>query len=76
MQEKIAQVLQFQILMKKRSVLLMSNSYIADSIVNEYNRKQYYAKKRREKCKNIKCTECKYIDICTESEKNEEEEKI
>lgn len=43
----------------------MSNSYIADSIVNEYNRKQQYAKKRREKCKNIKCTECKYINICT-----------
>lgn len=54
----------------------MKNSYIADSIVNEYNRKQYYAKKRREKCKNKKCTECKYIDICRESEKNEEEEKI
>ena len=76
MQEKIAQELQFQITKKKRSVLLMSNSYIADSIVNEYNRKQYYAKKRREKCKDIKCTECKYIDICTKSEKNEEEEKI
>ena len=43
----------------------MKNSYIADSIVNEYNRKQKYAKKRREKCKNKKCTECKYIDICT-----------
>ena len=49
----------------------MKNSYIADSIVNEYNRKQKYAKKRREKCKNIKCTECKYIDVCTEGGKDE-----
>ena len=72
MKEKIAQVLQFQTLKKKRSVLLMSNSYIVDSIVNEYNRKQYYAKRRREKCKNIKCTECRYIDICTEGNKKVE----
>ena len=50
----------------------MKNSYIADSIVNEYNRKQKYAKKRREKCKNKKCTECKYIDICTEGNKKVE----
>ena len=51
-------------------MLRMNNSYIADSIVNEYNRKQYYAKRRREKCKNIKCTECKYIDICKEGVKD------
>lgn len=48
----------------------MKNSYIADSIVNEYNRKKQYAKKRREKCKNIKCTECKYIEVCTEGGKD------
>ena len=48
----------------------MKNSYIADSIVNEYKRKQYYAKKRREKCKNKKCTECKYIEVCTEGGKD------
>lgn len=58
-------VLQSQTLKMKRSVLHMKNSYIADSIVNEYKRKQYYAKRRREKCRNKKCTECKYIDICT-----------
>lgn len=50
----------------------MKNSYIADSIVNEYNRKQKYAKKRREKCKNKKCTECKYIDVCMEGNKKVE----
>ena len=48
----------------------MKNSYIADSIVNEYNRKQKYAKKRREKCKNKECTECKYIEVCTEGGKD------
>ena len=53
--------------------MLMKNSYIADSIVNEYNRKQYYAKKRREKCKNKKCTECKYIDICLASRVDQDE---
>ena len=52
-------------------MLHMKNSYIADSIVNEYNIKQKYAKKRREKCKNTKCTECKYIDVCTEGGKDE-----
>lgn len=51
----------------------MSNSYIADSIVNEYKRKQYYAKRRREKCKNKKCAECKYIDICLESGVDQDE---
>lgn len=52
---------------------VMKNSYIADSIVNEYKRKQYYAKRRREKCKDKKCTECKYIDVCTVGESNQDE---
>lgn len=48
----------------------MNRSYIADSIMNEYYRQKYYVKRKREKCKDKKCTECKFIDICIEGEKD------
>ncbi|MCI8587928.1 MAG: hypothetical protein HFJ49_04895 [Clostridia bacterium] len=43
-------------------------SRIADEIVKEYKIKKLFEKKRREKCTNKKCKECKYETICTESE--------
>lgn len=44
-------------------------SYIAEQIDREYRRKQLINRKRSEKCKDKKCVDCKYIKICTESEK-------
>ena len=35
--------------------------------MDEYRRKQYYAKKRREMCKDKKCEQCKFASICTET---------
>lgn len=47
----------------------MKSSILAGQIIDEYRRKQYYAKKRREKCKDKKCTECKFVSVCTEIDK-------
>lgn len=44
----------------------MRRSYIADDIAEEYKRKQIYAKKKREMCKEKNCKECKYLEICSE----------
>lgn len=47
----------------------MKSSILAGQIIDEYRRKQYYAKKRREKCKDKKCEECKFVSVCTETGK-------
>lgn len=44
----------------------MSRSIIAEYIMQEYKRKQIYSKKKREKCKEINCKECKYFEICVD----------
>lgn len=49
----------------------MRGSSIANEIVNEYKKQQYYNRKRREKCKDRNCDKCKYIDICEGCEDNE-----
>lgn len=49
----------------------MKGSYLANEIMNEYNRKKYYANKRRQKCKDKKCIECKLRIVCEGWEENE-----
>ena len=44
----------------------MSRSIIADYIDKEYRLKQSYQKKQRQNCKDKKCDECKYFNICVE----------
>lgn len=46
----------------------MKRSYIADSIVQEYKRKQAYKNKQRQQCKDKQCVDCKYNKICIEQE--------
>ncbi|MCI8486048.1 MAG: hypothetical protein HFJ20_02940 [Clostridia bacterium] len=45
-------------------MIKMKSSILAGQIMDEYRRIQYYAKKRREKCKDKKCEQCKFKDIC------------
>lgn len=43
--------------------------YIADRIVNDYRREQYFKKKvKRQPCKDKKCTECSLSSICEDTE--------
>lgn len=44
----------------------MSKSYIAKYIDEEYRREQAFKKAKRQPCKTKKCSECKFIEICTE----------
>jgi len=46
-------------------------SRLADEIMNEYFKKKYYSKRKRQKCTDKKCIECKLLSICTETEKDE-----
>lgn len=46
----------------------MSRSIIANYIMQEYKLKQAYAKKKREKCKEKQCIECKYFNVCSDIE--------
>lgn len=50
----------------------MSRSIIADYIDKEYRLKQSYQKKQRQNCKDKKCDECKYFNICVERVENNE----
>lgn len=50
----------------------MKGSVLAGQIMNEYRQKQYYAKRRRQKCKDKQCERCKYSDVCIGSEKGKE----
>ena len=45
----------------------MSKSYIAEQIDKEYKKEQFYKKRKRQQCKEIKCMNCKFFEICTES---------
>lgn len=47
----------------------MKGSYLADEIDREYKRRKYYENKtKREKCKDKECQECKYTEVCTSYE--------
>ena len=49
-------------------------SYIADSIINDYKREQYFKKKvKRQSCKDKKCIECSLRSICEDVEEIEDE---
>lgn len=48
-------------------------SYIANSIVEEYKRKQAYKKRPRQKCKEQNCDKCKWEEICIDREVTNEE---
>lgn len=50
----------------------MKQSYIANSIIQEYNIKQAYKRRARQRCKEIECDKCKWQRIC---EDREEEKK-
>lgn len=43
-------------------------SRIADDIVREYKIKQAYSKKKRQQCKEQKCEECIYEEICKDKD--------
>lgn len=47
----------------------MNYSNIAKQIDDEYKMRQMYKKKQRQNCKDKKCTECKYQNICEERDK-------
>ncbi len=47
----------------------MKGSILAGQIMDEYRRKKYYANKRRQKCKDKNCEECRFRDVCIEGEK-------
>lgn len=44
----------------------MNYSNIAKQIDDEYKARQMYKEKQRQNCKDKKCTECKYQNICEE----------
>lgn len=50
----------------------MYYSNIAKEIDEEYKLKKKLKNKQRQTCKDNKCTECKYQNICEESEKKDE----
>ena len=43
-------------------------SIIADSIIREQKMKEFYEKKKRQKCKEKDCTRCQFEKVCTENE--------
>ncbi len=49
----------------------MKKSYIADEIIAEYNRKQKWKNKARQKCMETTCDECRYKYICDGKEEPE-----
>ena len=53
----------------------MRGSYIAENIIRDMRKEQYYKNKKREKCiveQKKQCTICKYQKICEDAEvKNE-----
>lgn len=53
----------------------MNGSQRAAEIDYDYKMRKKYGKKRAKKCKDKECAECKLKKICTESEKDYEEEK-
>lgn len=43
--------------------------WIADKIVSDYRREQYYKKRmKRQKCKEKECKECSLSSICEDTE--------
>jgi hypothetical protein len=44
----------------------MAGSYIATEIDREYKLKKYYENKKRNKCKEKPCEQCKAFSVCTE----------
>ena len=46
--------------------------YNAMLVDNEYKRKKAFLNKTRQKCKDIKCVDCKYQNVCLESGINDE----
>ena len=40
--------------------------------MQEYRLKQKYANRKRENCKEKQCKDCKYLDICSNIEKQVE----
>ena len=52
----------------------MKGSYIAAEIDRDYKREQFYKRKKREKCKEKECANCKFFEICTESQIENEKE--
>lgn len=50
----------------------MSRSMIAEYIMQDYKLKQKYKNKQRQNCKEKKCNECKYFNICVERVENNE----
>ncbi|HJJ05787.1 MAG TPA: hypothetical protein OIM45_08155 [Clostridiaceae bacterium] len=46
-------------------------SRLADEIMSEYFKKKYYSKRKRQKCTDKKCIECKLRIVCEGWEENE-----
>ena len=47
--------------------------WVADKIVSDYRREQYYKNKiKRQKCKEKECKECNYNNICEDKEEEDE----